>query len=124
MLDAQIEEKHTNSLFRHVLNSDMPESEKSEERLTGEAQVMLGGGTVTTARTLGFASYYILSRPEIRTRLETEVKQVMADWPQRVPEWAELEKLPFLQGIIKESLRFVFIIPRLLRSLLCRITVR
>ncbi|KAI1443094.1 cytochrome P450 [Annulohypoxylon stygium] len=108
MLDAQIEEKHTNSLFRHVLNSDMPESEKSEERLTGEAQVMLGGGTVTTARTLGFASYYILSRPEIRTRLETEVKQVMADWPQRVPEWAELEKLPFLQGIIKESLRLSY----------------
>lgn len=83
----------------------MPESERSEERLTREAQVMLGSGTVTTARTIAFASYYILSRPHIRHRLEEEVKHTLAHWPQCVPSWADLERLPFLQAVIKESLR-------------------
>ncbi|KAI1653876.1 cytochrome P450 [Daldinia decipiens] len=105
MADISKEEEHITSVFHHVMKSDMPESDKSEERLTGEAQVMLGGGTVTTARTLSFASYYILSRPEVQYRLEHELKDIMADWPQRVPTWAELERLPFLQGVIKESLR-------------------
>ncbi|KAI1258309.1 hypothetical protein MGN70_001358 [Eutypa lata] len=105
MSDVSSKEEHSTSVFHHVVKSDMPESDKSEERLMGEAQVMLGGGTVTTARTLTFASYYILSRPEVRGRLESEVKDFMAEWPERVPTWAELERLPFLQGIIKESLR-------------------
>lgn len=108
MSDVSSKEEHSTSVFHHVVKSDMPESDKSEERLMGEAQVMLGGGTVTTARTLTFASYYILSRPEVRGRLESEVKDFMAEWPERVPTWAELERLPFLQGIIKESLRYAF----------------
>ncbi|KAI4123983.1 MAG: hypothetical protein LQ341_007125, partial [Variospora aurantia] len=32
-------------LFRHIVNSDMPESERSENRLAQEAQVIVGGGT-------------------------------------------------------------------------------
>lgn len=94
------------SLFHQVLrNGDLPESERSAERLAKEAQTLLGGGTASTARTIGFASYYILSREEIRVRLEAELEDTMSDWPQRVPTWADLEKLPFLQAIIKESLR-------------------
>ncbi|KAI0205605.1 cytochrome P450 [Astrocystis sublimbata] len=96
------------SIFHHILNSDMPESERSEERLTREAQVLLGGGTATTARTIAFASYYILSRPLMRSRLKDELREVMTGWPERVPTWAELEKIPFLQAIIKESLRLSY----------------
>ncbi|RFU72325.1 cytochrome p450 [Trichoderma arundinaceum] len=96
------------SIFRHIANSDMPEEERTEERLAKEAQVLLGGGTASTARTIGFASYYILSRPELRSRLEAELKEPMANWPQQVPTWAELEHLPLLQAIIKESLRLSY----------------
>ncbi|KAL7793173.1 cytochrome P450 [Trichoderma ceciliae] len=96
------------SIFRHIANSDMPEEERTEERLAKEAQVLLGGGTASTARTIGFASYYILSRPELRSRLEAELKKPMANWPQQVPTWAELEHLPLLQAIIKESLRLSY----------------
>jgi cytochrome P450 len=93
------------SLFHYIAQSDMPASERSEERLAKEAQVLLGGGTASTARTIGFASYYILSRPALRERLEAELREPMAGWPDRVPTWAELEKVPLLQAIIKESLR-------------------
>lgn len=93
------------SLFLHLANSDMAASEKTEERLSKEAQVLLAGGTTTTAHTIGFASYYILSRPEMRNALQEEVRETMLDWPRKVPSWAELEKLPLLNGIIRESLR-------------------
>ncbi|RAK82730.1 cytochrome P450 [Aspergillus fijiensis CBS 313.89] len=96
------------SLFHHVADSDMPDSERSPERLAKEAQVLLGGGTASTARTIGFASYYILSNPAIKARLQDELREPMAEWPDRVPSWAELERLPYLQAIIKESLRLSY----------------
>lgn len=108
MIEVSDKEKPSSSLFHHIVRDGTLGSENSEERLTRltrEAQVMLASGTVTTARTIGFASYYILSRPSIRERLQHELKDTMSSWPQRVPSWAELEQLPFLQAIIKESLR-------------------
>ncbi|KAI3321134.1 cytochrome P450 [Xylariaceae sp. AK1471] len=100
-----MDDKHTESLFHHIANSDMPSSEKSEERLVKEAQLLLGGGTVTSARTISCAAYYILSRPDITKRIGEELRQPMAEWPTRVPTWAELEKLLFLQAVIKETMR-------------------
>jgi len=93
------------TLFRHIVNSDMPESELSDDRLAKEAQVLLGAGTASTARTLGFVSYYILANPHIRSRLKEELRDIMSGWPERVPSWADLEKLPYLQSLIKEALR-------------------
>ncbi|KAL4901620.1 hypothetical protein BDW74DRAFT_170074 [Aspergillus multicolor] len=86
------------SLFHH----------RSPDRLANEAQVLLGGGTASTARTITFATFYILDRPEIRARLHAELGEVMADWPRRVPSWAELEKLVYLQAVIKEALRLSY----------------
>lgn len=83
----------------------MPESERSDERLAKEAQVLLGGGTASTARTLGFVSYYILANPDIHSRLQEELRETMSGWPERVPSWAELERLQYLQALIKEGLR-------------------
>ncbi|KAI0013031.1 cytochrome P450 [Xylariaceae sp. FL0662B] len=103
-----IKDENVTSLFHHVVNSDMPESEKSERRLVMEAQLILAGGTWTSGRTIGVASYYILSRPHLRHGVEAELRDLMATWPQYVPTWAELEKLVLLQAIIKESLRISF----------------
>ncbi|KAK6065107.1 cytochrome p450 [Seiridium cupressi] len=103
-------EKNTKSstLFHQLVNGDMPTSEKTENRLTKEAMVMFAGGTVTVARTLTVASYYILSRPELRLKLADELESTMAEWPQVVPSLAELERLPLLQAIIKETLRLSY----------------
>lgn len=95
---------HT-SLFHHILSSEMPESELSDERLAKEAQVLMGGGTASTARTIAYISYYILAKPHICSRLQGELKPAMATYPQRVPSLAELERLPYLQALIKEGLR-------------------
>ena len=97
--------KDGTSLFRYIVNSDMPESERSDERLAKEAQVLLGGGTATTARTMSFISYFILANPSIRSRLENELREPMSRYPEIVPTWTELEKVPILQALIKEGLR-------------------
>ena len=83
----------------------MPESELSDGRLAREGQVILGAATLTTARTIGYISYYILARPEIRLKLHVELQNVMLGWPQRVPTLTEIEQLPYLQALIKEGLR-------------------
>lgn len=103
--NAYTSELHETSLFHYVANSDMSESERSPERLAKEAQVLLGGGTASTARTIGFASYYILSNPKIKARLEAELRELMVGWPDKIPTWVELENVEYLQAIVKESLR-------------------
>lgn len=42
------DEEHPN-IFIELLNSNLPEKEKSEDRLANEAVVMLSAGTETTA---------------------------------------------------------------------------
>jgi cytochrome P450 len=101
-------ESHTDAhvtLFRHIVNSEMRQSEISDDRLVKEAQVLLGGGTASTARTLGFISYYILANPQIRQKLQDELEHPMNGWPEKIPSWADLEKLPYLQALIKEGFR-------------------
>ncbi|KAI0812130.1 cytochrome P450 [Xylaria sp. FL0064] len=99
----------SNKALEHIKRTMSQPSDKSDNSISlFHHVVLLGGGTASTARTIGFASYYILSRPSIRSTLEQELKDVMATWPQRYPSWAELEKLPYLQAIIKESLRLSY----------------
>lgn len=93
------------SLIRHMCDTDMPESELSIDRLAKEAQVMFSAGTVNNARTLEFILYYLLAKDHIRDRLREELRDTMAGYPYEKPSWADLEKLPYLQAIIKEGLR-------------------
>ena len=98
-------DKNRASLFHYIVNSDMPESELSTERLAKEAQVLLGAGSASTARTIDFMVYYVIAKEHIRSRLQNELRDVMAGYPDRIPTLAELEKLSYLQAIIKEGYR-------------------
>ena len=76
------------TLFRHLVNSDLPPSELTDERLSREAQVLIGSGTITTAGTLGFLCYYMIANPAIRKRLAEELKYVMEGYPNKKSTWA------------------------------------
>lgn len=96
------------TLLRHLVNSDLIESELSTPRLVNEAQVLLGAGTVGTARVLDLICYYILASSNIRDRLAAELGPVMTNYPLEKPTWAQLERLVFLQSVVKEGLRLSF----------------
>ena len=96
------------SLFRFLLNSELPESELSVKRLSQEAKILLGAGTTTTGHALGSTTYYVTANEPVRNRLSSELKDVMARYPREVPSVSELEKLPYLKAVIKEGLRYGF----------------
>lgn len=93
------------SMFHNLLRSDIPESEKSSERLNAEAVAFLGAGTYPTAATLIFVAFYILAKPEIEQRLRNELRDVMAGFDDNVPSWVKLEQVDYLTACIKEGLR-------------------
>ena len=83
----------------------MPESDLSVNRLINEAQLLVLAGATTIAPTLDLISFYILANKDVRSTLLIELEDVMKTYPEKVPSLAELEKLPYLQALIKEGLR-------------------
>lgn len=95
------------TLFDHLVHSELPESELSTARLASEAQVIFGAGTVTTARSMDHLCVHILLNDRVRGRLREELREPMAEFPNILPTYDVLEKLPYLQACIKEGLRWV-----------------
>ncbi|KAL8908198.1 MAG: hypothetical protein Q9171_005551 [Xanthocarpia ochracea] len=96
------------SLFHYIVSSSsMPVSEQSTERLAKEAQVLLGAGTASTARTLDVTVYYILANQHVRNRIMEELAAPMSNFPDVFPSLATLRSSPYLQAVIKEGLRYV-----------------
>ncbi|KAF1959561.1 putative cytochrome P450 monooxygenase [Byssothecium circinans] len=112
------------TLLRSLVHSDLPESELATPRLVNEAQVLLGAGTIGTSRVLDLIAYYIVANPSIRLRIAEELDEVMREWPARKPTWAELEKLPYFQAVIKEGLRLSYGIMRRLPRISPKIPIQ
>lgn len=93
------------SVFQKIVKLDLSESELDTERLTKEAQALFGAATVAVARTFDNIAYYVLADKEVRAKLMKELEPVMARYPEQVPTLADLEQLPYLQGVIQEGLR-------------------
>ena len=103
-IDRSAEEKdydHT-SVFRELLNSDLPPAEKSHARLWQEGQSLVGAGTETTANTLTFIIFSLLSAPEKMARLIEELHQ---SFNGQHASLQQLERLPYLTAVIQEGLR-------------------
>jgi len=93
------------TLAHCLLVSDMPDSEKKTERLVLDLMAVMGAGTATTTRILTVTTYHVLADPTKEGRLREELREAMSGFPERVPRWAELERLPYLTACIKEGLR-------------------
>lgn len=87
--------KNHRTIFAELLESDLPESEKSIDHLTGEAQLILAAGSVTTAHTLAVATYHLLANPEILARVRKELAEVMPQSSSDPPSLQQLESLPY-----------------------------
>ncbi len=84
------------TIFHDVLdNKSLPEADKSIDRLSQEAQVLLAAGTSTTANSLAAALVYLLLDQKRLQVLIKELEEAMPDIS-KPPKDAELEKLPYL----------------------------
>lgn len=92
------------SMMEAFMNSDLPEFEKTPERIQGEAKTAIGGGTLTTAHALENATYHILANPDIHERLMQELEEGIPD-PSLPLNLRGLEQLPYLTAVMYETLR-------------------
>ncbi|EPS45669.1 hypothetical protein H072_339 [Dactylellina haptotyla CBS 200.50] len=77
----------------------------TQDELAGDALLTVAAGMDTTGHTLTVATYNLVKYPEIQRELLKELMTVMPHPTSEVKEEV-LDRLPFLQACLKESLRF------------------
>ncbi|KAM0973418.1 hypothetical protein ACFX2C_016750 [Malus domestica] len=75
----------------------------TDEIIRGMLQVILAAGTDTSSGTMEWALSLLLNNPEALAKAETEMDIHIGQ--SRLLEESDLAKLPYLHGIINETLR-------------------
>ncbi|MCJ1422885.1 hypothetical protein MMC29_000765 [Sticta canariensis] len=97
------------TMFDVILNLGKNESKEilSESDLTAEAVLMLLAGMDTTANALVVGTWGILQNEEVHKKLQNELYQAIPHNESTVNA-DMLDKLPYLTGVVKESLRLSY----------------
>ncbi|MCJ1387752.1 hypothetical protein MMC18_000595 [Xylographa bjoerkii] len=95
------------TVFEAMLDSSLPTSEKSVERLTHEAQVFLPAGTLTTAHMLIHTTYELLDNEIVLGKLMEELQAASSGTFSHF-SLNTLEHLPYLNAVIYEGLRMSY----------------
>lgn len=74
----------------------------TDRQLRDEAVTLFLAGHETTALTLAHTLFLLSKHPDVERRLHAEVSQVLGD---RAPTAADVKALPYLERVIKESMR-------------------
>ena len=82
-------------LLKALNNPDIPESERSTERLGDEGFVVVNAG-VTAGRTLGFMMYHLLNTKDIHDKLYQELSSAFPDGEMANVASKDLEALSYL----------------------------
>jgi len=90
------------TVFKSLLDSDLPLQEKTIDRLQDEGVTLVGAGQETVKATLTIATYYILQNPTITKKLKEELLTAFPD-SVNPPELSKLEQLPYLGACIQEG---------------------
>ena len=95
------------TIYHRLLNPEAYRTNTvpSAGSLYEEAQALMFAGADTTGNTLMIATYHLLKRPETLKKLKAELGKVWKTIKTEEPTLRELEKLPYMNAAIKESLR-------------------
>lgn len=74
------------------------------EELTAEALTQLIAGSDTTSNTSCALLYHCLTHPSVVQKLQQELDSAITD-PDQVPTYAQVKDLPYLDAVIKETMR-------------------
>ncbi|GJC84772.1 cytochrome P450 monooxygenase sdnE [Colletotrichum liriopes] len=96
------------TFFHELLDSKLPESEKSIARLAQEGGSLLGAGTVTTSWTITTGVFYLLREPDVLQKLKFELAKAIPPDSAIDNEnglLSALEGLPYLNAVAQEMVR-------------------
>jgi cytochrome P450 len=99
------------SLFTALLESDLPPSELTTQRLQHEAISVIVAGVETTMYTLSTCSYHLLANPQILAKLKDELVTAISN-ADEIPDIDSLMQLPYLTNMVNEALRFGYGTPQ------------
>ena len=99
-------------MFDIALNPDAHKGRPTltVDQLSADTLVLLLAGTDTTSLTLTMATYRVLRDPNILRKLQAELREAMPRKDTQL-EYAELEKLPYLRAVVRETLRTSTVVP-------------
>ncbi|KAK6376530.1 hypothetical protein LTS17_007125 [Exophiala oligosperma] len=97
----------TSSMFADALDPKGGRYVVSRKELAADAVLMFLAGTDTTAHALTFGFWEMIKRPGILERLRQELGEakLQLGGSEAVTTLADLENLPYLRAVVKESLR-------------------
>ncbi|KAH7335692.1 cytochrome P450, partial [Rhizoctonia solani] len=95
-------------LQNHELTSDLSEAEK-ERRLKEVAGIIVGAGTDTTSTALVNFVAAMVSNSHVQMKAQKELDQVLG--PLSLPTIADRKRLPYIQNLIQEVLRWQPVTP-------------
>ncbi|KAF2703545.1 putative cytochrome P450 [Pleomassaria siparia CBS 279.74] len=94
-----------NAIFNHP---SLPPQEKTITRIFDETTTVIGAGTETTGNTLANLTFYVINNPTINSTLKAELNAAAEQHnitPGSMLPCSVVGTLPYLQAIMKESLR-------------------
>jgi cytochrome P450 len=106
-MDNIIKKSSHPTVFQELISGSLPASEKETLRLQDEAQLVVAAGVTTTGWALSTAAFHIIDNPPIFEKLRKELESAIPD-PSAPLNWTELEKLPYLTGCVRESVRMSY----------------
>ncbi len=101
---SSIQEMARKSAVQHILARDMPESEKTTELPTREFVALLASSTMTRTNALSSTTYFALADSRMEARPREVLTEPIASYADKMPKWAELEKIPYFATCMKEGL--------------------
>ncbi|KAI0428311.1 cytochrome P450 [Xylaria sp. FL1042] len=87
------------SIVHEILESKLPPSEKTTERIFDDVSTITGAGFETTAGALRVALFHVFDNQEILQRLRAELATIDSR------DLKVLEQLPYLKAVLMEGLR-------------------
>lgn len=96
----------------HKLSHDSGDkrlSKQDEDTIKETAGIVYGGGADTTVSTLSSFVLAMLLFPEVQKKAQKEIDDVIG--PTRLPGFEDHERLPYVNALIKESMRWFPVLP-------------
>jgi cytochrome P450 len=85
------------TIFESLLESNLPEKDKSFDRLWQESLLVVGAGADTTANVCAQLTFHLLSNPDKLATLKKELEEALPDAYEPV-KLTVVEHLPYLVG--------------------------
>ncbi|RDA90222.1 hypothetical protein CP533_1074 [Ophiocordyceps camponoti-saundersi (nom. inval.)] len=107
MMEGESKIEPTSFVLSALTDPEIPPAERHIDRLMDEGTVVILAGSETTARALSVGMFYLLDNESHFTRLRDELTALPTELDQHY-SLAQLEKLPYLSGVVRETLRLSF----------------